>query len=256
MEILTEQITEIKYYNDFEEILKLLYTAYNRNVFDKLYNESEQQLKGTENEHNLNKLHEIFYNKKNDYYNSLGLNNLKLKDNEQDYNYLSELMENLTDNIKKYDYLLELYGFNYYGYYLPYFMENNFKFDIKSEYHIIIDYENKKIFNLEEDNETEIITELIKLNDLINNDSLKFEYMKQQNENNNIIDYNNKFVMQDYNLSFENCRKYNKTDNYIIIDYNNKWKSFNELDNITETELLNEIIQDNIDIINCIIDNN
>lgn len=255
MEILTDVITEIKYYNDFEDILKLLYTAYNKNIFDKLYNESEQEIKGTENEHNLNKLHEILHNKKIKYYESIGLYNLKLKDNEQDYYYLSELMENLTDNIKKYDYLYELYGFNIYGYYLPYFMENNFQFDIKSEYHIIIDYENKIIFNLNEDNETEILIELIKLNDLINNDSLKFEYMKQQNEFVNIIEHNNKYTIQDYKLTFEDCKHYNEKDNYINISFDN-WNSFNELDNITETELLNEIIQDNETIINCIIDNN
>ena len=255
MEILTEQITEIKYYNDFEEILKLLYTCYNRETRNRIYEQTEQELKRTGNENNIKLLHENYYNNCNDYYNSLGLNNLKLKDNEQDYLYLSELMENLTDNIKKYDYLLELYGFNYYGYYLPYFQENNFQFDIKSEYHIIIDYENKKIFNLEEDNETEIITELIKLNDLINNDSLKFEYMKQQNEFVNIIEYNNKYTIQDYKLNFEDCKHYNEKDNYINISFDN-WETFNELDNITETELLNEILQDNENIINCIIDNN
>ena len=255
MEILTDEVTEINNYLDFEKILKLYYTCYNRETRNKIYEQTEQELKGTENEHNLKVLNENYFNNCNDYYNSLGLYNLKLKDNEQDYNYLSELMENLTDYINKYSYLYELHNFNTYGYYLYYFLENNFQFNIKSEYHIIIDYENKRIFNLNEDNETEIITELIKLNDLINNDSLKFEYMQYQNEFINIIEHNNKYVLQDYKLNFENCKHYNEKDNYINIGFDN-WNSFNKLDNITESELLNEIIQDNEQIINCILENN
>ena len=225
-EKLEQETKEINNYLQLEQVLKLLNYYYDRETFNKLYNESEQESKTKQ----IKEINEILQQKQNQLYNNLGLDNLKLNDNENNLFYDYELYEKMEDYTNIY-YYYELTDLTETGLSIQYLRENNYNICISSYNHLILDMDNKILFDISEDNETDIILNLIEKSKINTIDNFKLSCLQELNQFNKTIEYNTKDNLNLYKLSFENCKHYNEKDNYIIIDnIKDNWKTVFEID--------------------------
>ena len=230
-----ENISEISSYDELEAYFSEI------NEYDKLLKNNSEYIEIYNNSVGMNKISDFTFKF---YLNHRDLFSFNLDESE----IFSDLFENITsERYEIYENLDEFYN-NIGSEYISNFRDYNIS--VTDESNILIDFSEKTITNLNENNSSEILktylrkyfSDASKLNDLLEIYNLFYDFTNIEYYLN--TDENLKYMFNKLLINFKSFKHYSNKDEYILIYYNSENENISlNSENIDADEIISQIIE-------------